>query len=199
MDKARIEHAVREILSAIGENPDREGLMETPRRVADMFEEIFEGIGYTNDQIAEKFGRCFTESGSGDMVCVSGIECFSWCEHHLALMYNMKISVAYIPQGRVIGLSKISRIADMVCRRLQLQERIGTDIASIMKKITGSEDVAVYIEGTHACVASRGIRKQNAITRTLASYGVFRTDSVARDNFFRMAGGRSAETSGSGD
>ena len=95
----------------------------------------------------------------GDMVVVKDIDIFSYCEHHIALMYDMKVTVAYVPKGRVIGLSKIARIADMVGKRLQLQERIGSDIADIICKVTGSEDVAVFIEGCHSCMTARGIKK----------------------------------------
>ena len=107
------------------------------------------------------------------MVMVKDIEIFSYCEHHLALMYDMKVTVAYIPHGRVIGLSKIARIADMVGKRLQLQERIGTDIAEILQEILGSEDVAVIIEGTHSCMSARGIKKAAATTKTYTLRGAF--------------------------
>ena len=100
------------------------------------------------------------------MVMVKDIEIFSYCEHHLALMYDMKVSVAYVPNGKVIGLSKIARIADMVGKRLQLQERIGSDIAEIMQEILDTKDVAVVIEGTHSCMTARGIKKVNAKTYT---------------------------------
>lgn len=150
-----IEKHIRGILIALGENPDREGLKDTPERVAKMYEEVFQGMCYTNDEIAEMFDKTFEddlciEDGTKDIVLMKDIEIFSHCEHHLALMYNMKVAVAYIPKKKVIGLSKIARIADMVGRRLQLQERIGTDIADVMQKITGSEDVAVIIEGDMA-------------------------------------------------
>ena len=133
IDKEAIKEHVRGILIALGDDPDREGLVETPDRVARMYEEVFEGMNYTNDELAEMFGKTFAEDGvarqAGDMVFVKDIEVFSYCEHHMALMYDMKVSVAYIPNGRVLGLSKIARIADMVAKRLQLQERIGSDIA----------------------------------------------------------------------
>ena len=124
----KIKEAIRTILTELGDDPDREGLKDTPDRVARMYDEIFEGMRYTNDEIAEMFNKCF-EVDSNDLVIVKDIEVFSHCEHHLALMYNMHCHVGYIPNGKVIGLSKIARICDMVSKRLQLQERICSDIA----------------------------------------------------------------------
>ena len=118
----------------------------------------------------------FEEAGN-DMVMVKDIEIFSYCEHHLALMYDMKVSVAYVPNGKVIGLSKIARIADMVGKRLQLQERVGSDIAEIMQEILDTKDVAVVIEGTHSCMTARGIKKNAASTKTYTLRGAFREDS----------------------
>ena len=185
MDRAAIEEHVRGIIRAIGDDPDREGLRETPARVARMCEEIFEGNSYTNDEIAEMFSKSFESPSADDIVLVRDIECFSYCEHHMALMYDMKISVAYLPRGRVIGLSKIARIADMVCRRLQLQERIGADIAEVMQKATGSGDVAVIIEGRHSCMSARGIKKP-ALTRTMTLRGRFESDSALTTRLMNM-------------
>ena len=112
----------------------------------------------------------------GRVVVMRDIDIFSYCEHHLALMYDMKVNVAYIPKGKVIGLSKIARVCDMVGRRLQLQERIGKDIADIISEITGSEDVAVTIEGCHSCVNARGIKKNNTKTFTAELRGEFQRD-----------------------
>ena len=165
IDKEAIKEHIRGILVALGDDPNREGLKETPDRVAKMYEEVFEGMKYSNDEIADMFDKTFAEdvddegtSRYGDMVVVKDIDIFSYCEHHIALMYDMKVTVAYVPKGRVIGLSKIARIADMVGKRLQLQERIGSDIADIICKVTGSEDVAVFIEGCHSCMTARGIK-----------------------------------------
>ena len=183
IDKKAIEEHVRGILVALGENPDREGLIETPKRVAKMYEEVFQGIQYTNEEIAEMFGKTFEEDldfeeEHHDMVVVKDIDIFSFCEHHMALMYDMKVAVAYIPNKKVIGLSKIARIADMVGRRLQLQERIGTDIADILQMVTESEDIAVVIEGCHSCMSARGIKKNQAKTVTTTFRGAFKTDSA---------------------
>lgn len=181
IDIEAIREHVRGILTALGDDPDREGLRETPERVARMYEEVFEGMNYTNHEIAEMFGKTFSDGmefqqTAQDMVVVKDIDIFSYCEHHLALMYDMKVTVAYIPKGKVIGLSKIARIADMVGKRLQLQERIGTDIAEIMQEILGSEDVAVIIEGTHSCMTARGIKKNAATTKTFTLRGQFKDD-----------------------
>ena len=180
IDKEAIKEHIRGILIALGDDPDREGLRETPDRVARMYEEVFEGMNYTNDELAEMFGKTFHEEDvvrhTDDMVFVKDIEVFSYCEHHLALMYDMKVSVAYIPKDKVIGLSKIARIADMVARRLQLQERIGADIAYIISKATGSEDVAVLIEANHSCMTARGIKKPGSKTVTATFRGRFETD-----------------------
>lgn len=179
IDTEAIKEHIRGILVALGDDPDREGLKDTPERVARMYEEVFDGMNYTNHEIAEMFDKTFEdkmsfETDSKDMVIVRDIDVFSYCEHHLALMYDMKVTVAYIPKGKVIGLSKIARIADMVAKRLQLQERIGSDIAEVMQEILGSEDVAVVIEGTHSCMAARGIKKTQATTKTYTLRGAFK-------------------------
>ena len=190
IDTEAIKEHVRGILAALGDNPDREGLKETPDRVARMYEEVFEGMNYSNHEIAEMFDKTFedkmdfTDAGQ-DMVLVKDIEIFSYCEHHLALMYDMKVTVAYIPKGKVIGLSKIARIADMVGKRLQLQERIGSDIAQILQEILGSEDVAVVIEGTHSCMTARGIKKDTAKTVTTVFRGQFRKDEMLQRMFYQ--------------
>lgn len=185
IDKKAIEGHIRGILIALGEDPDREGLKETPQRVAKMYEEVFEGIQYSNEDLAVMFDKTFEdevkmESKNQDMVIVRDIPIFSYCEHHMALMYDMKVTVAYIPNGKVVGLSKIARIADMVGKRLQLQERIGTDIADIMGKICDTQNVAVLIEGCHSCMSARGIKKEGAVTVTTALRGEFATDLKAQ-------------------
>ena len=183
IDTEAVAYHIRGLLEALGDDPDREGLKETPQRVARMYEEVFEGMKYTNEEIAQMFDKTFSEDEEGgadrygDMVVVKDIDIFSYCEHHLALMYDMKVTVAYVPNGKVIGLSKIARIADMVAKRLQLQERIGTDIADIITQVTGSEDGAVYIEGCHSCMTARGIRKTNTKTYTQTLRGRFQNES----------------------
>lgn len=183
IDIKAIEEHIKGILVALGDNPDREGLKDTPKRVAKMYEEVFQGMCFTNDEIANMFNTTFEddltiEENSNDMIFMKDIEIFSYCEHHLALMYNMKVAVAYVPNGKVIGLSKIARIADMVGRRLQLQEKIGSDIAEIMQKITDSEDVAVIIQGEHGCMTARGIQKPGTKTISTTLRGKFNTDAM---------------------
>ena len=183
IDKDAVREHIRGLLIALGDDPDREGLKDTPDRVARMYEEVFEGMNYTNHEIAQMFDKTFEEdltfsSENSDFVIVKDIDIFSYCEHHMALMYDMKVTVAYVPNGKVIGLSKIARIADMVSKRLQLQERIGTDIAEIMQEITGSEDVAVLIEGCHSCMTARGIKKTDAKTYTTTLRGRFQNDML---------------------
>lgn len=181
IDTQAIKEHIRGILIALGDNPDREGLKETPDRVARMYNEVFEGMNYTNHEIAQMFNKTFDEElefcdNTQDLVVVKDIDIFSYCEHHLALMYDMKVTVAYVPNGKVIGLSKIARIADMVSKRLQLQERIGTDIASIIQEVTNSKDVAVLIEGCHSCMTARGIKKTATKTYTTTFRGRFKDD-----------------------
>ncbi len=179
MDKKAIEYHIREILKAIGEDPEREGLRETPARVARMYEEVFEGISYSNHEIAEMFGKTFEISEperSETAVVMKDITVFSYCEHHMALMYDMYVNVAYIPRGRVLGLSKIARICDMAARRLQLQERLGRDIAEIISEAAGTPDVGVRIRGSHSCMTARGIRNASSSTETRTYIGAFQTD-----------------------
>jgi GTP cyclohydrolase I len=168
------------LIEALGDDPTRPGLVETPERAAKMYMEMFEGMNYTNDNIADMFSKCFEDTDANDWVLVKDISIFSFCEHHFALMYNMTAHVAYKPNNKVIGLSKIARIASMAAKRLQLQERIGCDIADIMQKVLGTEDVMVVIEGEHSCMSARGIRAQGSKTRTCATYGVFAADGGIR-------------------
>ena len=165
----------KSIINLLGEDVDREGLLKTPERVAKAMQ--FLTKGYHEDPAAVLRGAMFKEEDYKQMVIVKDIDIFSYCEHHMALMYDMKVTVAYVPNGKVIGLSKIARIADMVSKRLQLQERIGTDIAEIMQEITGSDDVAVLIEGCHSCMTARGIKKTAAKTLTTTFTGRFKTDA----------------------
>lgn len=187
IDKEAIEKHIRGILIALGDDPDREGLVETPKRVANMYAEIFQGMNYTNDEIVDMYNKSFEVSDtldSQDMVIVKDIEIFSCCEHHLALMYDMSVTVAYIPKNRVIGLSKIARICDMVGKRLQLQERIGRDIAEILSKIIGSKDIAILIKGKHGCMTARGINKTNSFTETSTFMGEFKNNYMLQNRLF---------------
>ncbi|MGN0665026.1 MAG: GTP cyclohydrolase I FolE [Huintestinicola sp.] len=196
IDTKAIEEHIRGILKALGDDPEREGLRETPQRVARMYAEVFEGMKYSNSEIAEMFSKAFTDGfentgrGEGtDFVLVKDIEVFSYCEHHMALMYDMKISVAYIPHGKVLGLSKIARIADMAAKRLQLQERIGTDIAEIMEMASGSKDIAVFIEASHSCMTARGIKKPASGTSTMTLRGRFDSDPMLQNRLLMQLRG----------
>ena len=180
MDTKAIEIHIRGILEALGEDPEREGLRETPQRVARMMEEVFEGIAYSNHDIAQMFGKTF-EAADDTAVVMKDITVFSHCEHHMALMYDMTVDVAYIPRGRVLGLSKIARICDMAAKRLQLQERLGSDIAEIIAEASGSPDVGVVIKGCHSCMTARGIRNASAKTVTKTWRGEFRNDRKLLD------------------
>lgn len=191
IDKAAIEEHIRGILIALGDDPDREGLIETPKRVANMYAEVFDGMNYSNHEIAEMFCKSFQDDltlseQSEDIVLVKDIDIFSYCEHHMALMYDMKVAVAYIPTTRILGLSKIARIADMVSKRLQLQERIGSDIAQIMQEASQSQDVAVIIKGHHSCMSARGIKKAHSETVSTTFCGRFRTDSALQNKLYMM-------------
>ncbi|AMC09446.1 GTP cyclohydrolase I [Turicibacter bilis] len=187
IDIEKISSCIREILIALGDDPDREGLRDTPKRVAKMYEEVFAGMTLSNDEIAQLFGTTFdeedmVEQSSNRCVIVRDIPIFSYCEHHLALMYNMKVSVAYLPKEKMIGLSKIARIADMVGRRLQLQERIGEEIAEIVEKITESDAIIVMIHGEHSCMTSRGIKKPGTLTTTVT----YRGERINHDSDLRQ-------------
>lgn len=185
MDRKKLEEAARLIIEAIGDDPEREGLLETPKRFADMMEEQFAYADKSNEEIVKEFDKTFSSPGT-NMVAVKHIPIFSHCEHHIALMYDMNVSVGYIPHGRVIGLSKIARIADAVGKRLQIQERIGEDIRDIVSRIVKSDDVIVVIEGAHSCMTARGIKKPGSKTRTVAASGVFRNDAMRRIEFEQM-------------
>ena len=148
-------------------------------------------MNYTNHEIAEMFNKSFEDdldigSDKKYIVLVKDIPIFSYCEHHIALMYDMHISVAYIPNSKVLGLSKIARICDMASKRLQLQERIGSDVASIMMEAAETEDVAVIIKGTHSCMSARGIKKESASTVTTTYRGRFEKEPMLQNQLYMM-------------
>jgi GTP cyclohydrolase I len=175
IDKGRIEKAVREILEAIGEDPDRDGLQGTPERVAHMYAEIFSGVADTPDRhLSVTF-----EAGHDEMVMVKDIALYSVCEHHLVPFIG-KAHVAYIPNadGRITGLSKLVRLVDILAKRPQVQERLTTQIADEIEKSLQPRGVLVVIEAEHLCMSMRGVRKRGTMTVTSAVKGQFR-DSVA--------------------
>lgn len=160
------------ILQAFGKDLQDPSLKETPKRFAKMMLEQLEGEFYSDSDLVSKFGKCFETTGHGIVTCTN-IPVFSHCEHHLALMYNMNVSIGYYPRTKVIGLSKMARIADMVAKRFQIQERMGFSIRRIMSAILSTDNVIVMIEGEHSCMTARGIKKPGAVTRTLHTSGVF--------------------------
>ncbi|GIW12173.1 MAG: GTP cyclohydrolase 1 [Dehalococcoidia bacterium] len=183
-----IERAVAAILTAIGEDPTRDGLAKTPERVARMFAELT--AGYHIDPAALINGAVFDVSYD-EMVLVRDIDFYSLCEHHLLPFYGVA-HVAYIPQGKVIGLSKIPRIVEMFSRRLQVQERLTVQIADFLNEAIQPQGVAVAIEAIHLCAVMRGIKKPNARMVTSALRGLFKTSAAARSEFMgfvRVAGG----------
>lgn len=187
-NKEKCIEAVKMLLESFGEDLNREGLKETPRRVAGYWEELLEGNNYTNKEIAKMFSKNFIVKD--DTLVVKEIKnIYSHCEHHLALMFNMKAVVAYIPKKvkggyKVIGLSKIPRIVDMCSKRLQLQEKLASDIAECISLATGSKDVYVNISGDHACVSARGA-KSDGFTDVSYLSGKFRTNSDLRNEVER--------------
>jgi GTP cyclohydrolase I len=186
--RKKIEKLIKQLLQELGDDPNRPGLVGTPGRVARMYEEVLEGQRYTNDELVQMFDVCFekTAVNTSSLVVEKDITAFSMCEHHLALMYDMKVSVGYIPNGKVIGLSKLNRIVDLCAKRLQLQEKLCEDIAYVVSKIVGTEDVAVFITGKHACVTSRGIKDTNASTSSSVLKGRFMENASLRAEFLSL-------------
>ncbi|MFT8362367.1 MAG: GTP cyclohydrolase I FolE [Sporolactobacillus sp.] len=176
VDHKKIERAVRMILEAIGENPDRQGLVETPQRVARMYEEIFQGMAQNpEDYLAKTFDEAHEE-----LVLVKDIPFYSMCEHHLVPFFG-KAHVGYIPRGgRVTGLSKLARAVEAVARRPQLQERLTTTVADSIVETLRPYGVIVVVEAEHMCMTMRGIKKPGARTITSAVRGIFQTDRAAR-------------------
>ena len=185
-DQKKIEDAVASLLVALNQDLNDENIVETPRRVAKYWMELLEGELYTNDEIAQMYDKQFSLPTSNNMVVLTNIPIFSHCTHHLALMFNMTASIAYIPKDKVIGLSKIPRIVEMVAKRLQLQERICEDISYILQKILKTSNVAVVIEGEHGCVAARGIKKNGCKTLTEVMNGDFKTNPALAQRFYDL-------------
>ncbi|GAB4482436.1 MAG: GTP cyclohydrolase I FolE [Anaerolineae bacterium] len=184
--KAIIEEAVRDILINIGEDPDRDGLLKTPHRVAKAYFELLEGYTQSAEQIIN--GAMFdVEYGEREMVVVANIEYTSMCEHHM-LPFTGKAHVAYIPRDRVVGLSKIPRLVDMFAKRLQVQERLTNEIANALVEYLDPLGVMVMVEGQHSCAALRGVKKHGVNMVTTAKRGLFSEDRELRDEFYRMIG-----------
>ena len=176
MDKERIQNAVREILIAVGENPDREGLLETPKRVANMYEEIFAGL--TEDP--KQHIKLFNEQSNDEMVIVKDIPFYSMCEHHLLPFFG-KAHIGYIPSdNKIIGLSKLARIVDNFAKKPQVKERLTSDIADFLNDNLQPKGVAVIMEAEHMCMTMRGARAAGSKTQTSALRGIMRTDAKTR-------------------
>jgi GTP cyclohydrolase I len=176
----QIKRAVRSILESVGEDPERDGLKNTPLRVARMYDEILQG--YHTDPETLINGALF-EVAYDEMVVVKDIEYYSLCEHHMVPFYGVA-HVAYIPRGKVLGLSKIPRVVDMFARRLQVQERMTRQIADFLDNVLHPRGVAVVVEGAHLCSMMRGVRKANARMVTSAVLGGFKSDARTRSEFF---------------
>lgn len=187
MDKEKIARAVRDILEAIGEDPDREGLKETPDRVARMYEEVFSGL--TED--AHDHLKLFNEKGNDELVVVRDIPLYSMCEHHL-LPFVGKAHIAYIPSdGKIIGLSKLARIVNVYAKRPQVQERLTTQIADFLYEELEAKSVAVLIQAEHLCMTMRGAKAAGAMTQTSALRGTARKDARTRAEVMSLlSGGR---------
>lgn len=187
--RAEAEAAVTTLLRWIGEDPTREGLQETPARVVKAYEELFGGY---KQEPGDALGRTFSDvSGYDDMVLVRDVDFHSHCEHHMVPILG-KAHVAYVPDGRVLGLSKIARLVDMYGRRLQTQESMTAQIATAITQILQPQGVAVMIAGEHLCMSMRGIRSKGSLTITTSFEGAFREDAELRDRFMKLTGERSA-------
>ncbi len=177
-----MEQNFRKIIEGIGEDPKREGLIKTPQRAAKAFEFIMQG--YKKD-IKEIVNEAIFTSDNDEMVVVKDIEMYSVCEHHMLPFFG-KAHVGYIPNGKIIGLSKIARIVDMYARRLQVQENLTREIATTLMEVTGALGVGVVIEAKHLCMMMRGVEKQNSLMKTSCLMGVFRKDDACRKEFLSL-------------
>ncbi|MDR5684252.1 MAG: GTP cyclohydrolase I FolE [Armatimonadota bacterium] len=185
LDRARIEAAVREILEAIGEDAQREGLAQTPRRIAEMYEELFAGLHHDPRELLEVG---FDDEDHHEMVVVRDIPFYSMCEHHLMPFHGVA-HVGYIPRGRILGVSKIARLVEILARRPQVQERLTSQIADFLcVEGLGALGAGVVIEAEHLCMTARGIRKPGSKVVTSATRGVFRDDARTRAEFFSLVG-----------
>ncbi|WP_341781631.1 GTP cyclohydrolase I FolE [Ectopseudomonas mendocina] len=174
----------REIIKGLGENPEREGLLDTPKRAAKAMQYLCHGYQQSLEEIVN--GALF-ESDNDEMVIVKDIELYSLCEHHL-LPFIGKAHVAYVPTGKVLGLSKVARIVDMYARRLQIQENLTKQIADAIQQVTNAAGVAVVIEAKHMCMMMRGVEKQNSVMSSSVMLGAFRDSCNTRHEFLQLIG-----------
>ncbi|OBY79770.1 GTP cyclohydrolase I FolE [Paenibacillus sp. KS1] len=180
-NREKIEHHIKEILKLVGEDVEREGLLDTPARVTRMYEEIF--AGYEVDP-RDALGVAFDENHE-ELVIVKDITYYSQCEHHMEPFFG-KVHIGYIPSGKIAGLSKFARLVEAISRRLQVQERITTEIADIMDEVLMPHGVMVVVEGEHLCMCARGVKKPGSKTVTMATRGSFRTDAAQRAEFLSL-------------
>lgn len=186
MDEAEVAMAVHGLLDAMGENPERDGLKDTPKRVARAYRELFAGYGQDPKKV---LGTVFEVESYDEMIASTNIDFYSMCEHHM-LPFIGTATVAYIPgeDGRVVGLSKLSRLVEVFARRLQIQERMTKQIADAITEALQPRGVGVVVRARHLCMAARGVGKQNSDMVTSAVSGLMKTDAKARDEFLRIAG-----------
>lgn len=181
LDKYKIEQAVRLFLEGIGENPDREGLIDTPARVSNMCKELFAGL---NTSAESHLSKTFTADTSG-LVVEKDITFYSLCEHHLLPFYG-KVHIGYVPDGKVVGLSKLARTVEVYARRAQIQEQLTAQIADAVMEYLNPKGVAVMIEAEHMCMSMRGIKKPGSVTVSLECRGIMKKDAGLRDTFLKL-------------
>ena len=184
VDQAGVRDAVRRIIEAIGEDPSREGLLDTPRRIAEMYEELFTGL---HEDPREVLSTSFQESHR-EMIILKNIPFYSLCEHHF-LPFHGQAHVGYVPQGRIVGASKIARVVDILARRPQMQERLTGQIADALTEGLSPDGVAVVIEAEHLCMTMRGVQKPGTTLITSAIRGAFRRRAVTRSEFLTLVRG----------
>jgi GTP cyclohydrolase I len=177
-----VEEHWAKIIEAVGEDLDRPGLADTPKRAAKAFKFLTRGYAQSVDEVVN---NALFPSDSSEMILVQDVELYSLCEHHL-LPFIGKCHVAYIPTGKVLGLSKVARIVDLYARRLQIQESLTAEIADTIMKVTDAEGVGVIIEAQHMCMMMRGVEKQNSVMKTSAMLGCFRSEQKTREEFLSL-------------
>ena len=180
--RKKLEDNTRNLLELLGEDPKREGLINTPKRVAKAWDFLTKGY---NENIDDLINNAIFEGESKDMVIVKNIEFYSLCEHHMIPFYG-KAHIGYIPNGKIIGLSKLARITDLFAQRLQVQERLTNQIAKCLQDVLNPKGVAVVLEGKHFCMLSRGVQKQNSIATSSSMLGIFREKESTRNEFLKL-------------
>ena len=180
--RKKLEMNTKNLLELLGEDPSREGLLNTPKRVAKAWEFLTKGY---NENLDELINNAIFEVESKDMVIVKNIEFYSLCEHHMIPFYG-KAHIGYIPDGKIIGLSKLARITDLFSQRLQVQERLTNQIAQCLQEVLNPRGVAVVLEGKHFCMLSRGVQKQNSIATSSSMLGIFREKESTRNEFLKL-------------